>query len=124
MPPWLDRWTVEDIHVKCRHPNLIARDWQMLAQFYEEVLGCRRVLKQGGRKVGDATSAQVDGVGTPTFVYLADPEGNIIELQSWGRQTEPIACVGRLPPCRPMAEIRSRRRNSKDQWESRAESCI
>jgi catechol-2,3-dioxygenase len=26
----------------------------------------------------------VAGAGTITFVYLTDPEGNILELQRWG----------------------------------------
>lgn len=43
----------------------------------------RLVLARGGRRVGDVTSAEVPGVGLLTFVYLADPEGNIIELQAW-----------------------------------------
>jgi len=43
-----------------------------------------QVLEHGGRKVGDITSSEVEGVGLLTFVYLADPEGNIIELQAWG----------------------------------------
>jgi predicted enzyme related to lactoylglutathione lyase len=41
------------------------------------------VLKNGGRKVGEITASEVAGVGLLTFVYLADPEGNIIELQAW-----------------------------------------
>lgn len=41
------------------------------------------VLKHGGRKVGEVASSEVEGAGLLTFVYLADPEGNIIELQSW-----------------------------------------
>jgi predicted enzyme related to lactoylglutathione lyase len=41
------------------------------------------VLRMGGSKLGDVTSAEVEGVGLLTFVYLTDPEGNIIELQSW-----------------------------------------
>jgi len=41
------------------------------------------VLSHGGRKVGDITTAPVEGVGLLSFVYLADPEGNIIELQAW-----------------------------------------
>jgi len=41
------------------------------------------VLNHGGTKVGDITSLEVKGVGILTFVYLADPEGNIIELQTW-----------------------------------------
>jgi predicted enzyme related to lactoylglutathione lyase len=41
------------------------------------------VLKNGGSKVGEVSSSPVEGVGILTFVYLADPEGNIIELQAW-----------------------------------------
>jgi predicted enzyme related to lactoylglutathione lyase len=48
------------------------------------------VLKHGGSKVGDVTSSTVKGVGVITFVYLADPEGNIIELQSWKHERPAI----------------------------------
>lgn len=41
------------------------------------------VLLNGGSRLGDISSSEVDGVGVLTFVYLADPEGNILELQSW-----------------------------------------
>ena len=41
------------------------------------------VRRNGGSRVGEITTADVDGVGILTFVYLADPEGNILELQSW-----------------------------------------
>jgi len=41
------------------------------------------VLKHGGGKVGDIASTEVAGVGLLTFVYLTDPEGNIVELLSW-----------------------------------------
>ena len=42
----------------------------------------QKVLQHGGSKVGEIVSAEVDGKGL-TFIYLADPEGNIIELQAW-----------------------------------------
>jgi len=42
-----------------------------------------RFLAHGGSKVGDIASGEVRGTGTVTLVYLADPEGNIVELQSW-----------------------------------------
>ena len=41
------------------------------------------VLAAGGRCVGDPVTAQIPGAGRITFVYLTDPEGNIIELQKW-----------------------------------------
>ncbi len=43
----------------------------------------RNVLEHGGSRVGDVTSAEIPGAGSLAFVYLADPEGNIIELQTW-----------------------------------------
>ena len=43
----------------------------------------RLVVARGGGLVGEVTSAEVPGVGRLTFVYAADPEGNIVELQSW-----------------------------------------
>ena len=41
------------------------------------------VLANGGHKVGEVTSFDVEGIGTISFVYIADPEGNIIELQAF-----------------------------------------
>ena len=43
----------------------------------------KAVLNHGGSKIGEIASAEVEGVGLLIFVYAADPEGNIIELQSW-----------------------------------------
>jgi predicted enzyme related to lactoylglutathione lyase len=42
-----------------------------------------RVLAEGGSAHGTIVSLPVPGKGIVTFVYAADPEGNIIELQSW-----------------------------------------
>lgn len=41
------------------------------------------VLAAGGTSVGELATRDVPGVGRLTFRYLRDPEGNIIELQSW-----------------------------------------
>ena len=43
------------------------------------------VVKAGGRVVGDRVTLDVPGAGKVTFVYVADPEGNILELQRWMR---------------------------------------
>ncbi len=42
-----------------------------------------RVLAAGGTDVGQITETVVEGVGKLTFTYMADPEGNIIEIQHW-----------------------------------------
>jgi catechol 2,3-dioxygenase-like lactoylglutathione lyase family enzyme len=142
------------------HTNLIARDWQRLAQFYQSVFGCtpvpperhlrgqdlergtgvadseihgvhlrlpghgehgptleifsytrpaeaitplvnrpgfahiafavsdvvdarRVVLQAGGNTVGDVVTIQLPTGARVTWCYVYDPEGNIIELQSW-----------------------------------------
>jgi len=41
------------------------------------------VLQHGGSANGEITTRAVDGVGTITFIYARDPEGNLIELQHW-----------------------------------------
>ena len=41
------------------------------------------VLEAGGGTVGKLTTVNIPNAGTITFVYLTDPERNIIELQKW-----------------------------------------
>lgn len=43
------------------------------------------VLDHGGALVGEPVTAEIAGAGRLSFVYVADPEGNIIELQRWHR---------------------------------------
>lgn len=42
-----------------------------------------RILAEGGSKLGEPVQIDVQGAGTINFVYVRDPEGNIIELQRW-----------------------------------------
>ena len=46
------------------------------------------MVRHGGSARGSVVSYLVPGKGTITFVYAADPEGNLIELQSWSPQAE------------------------------------
>ena len=41
------------------------------------------VIAAGGRAVGKIVSVEIAGAGALRFVYVTDPEGNIIELQRW-----------------------------------------
>ena len=43
----------------------------------------KAVLAAGGSAVGETVTVQISGAGTITFAYLADPEGNVVELQHW-----------------------------------------
>jgi len=45
---------------------------------------CASVLLCGGSMLGRLSSVPVEGVGICTFVYVRDPDRNIIEVQSWG----------------------------------------
>lgn len=42
-------------------------------------------IQNGGRLLGEVTEKTVDGVGELKFVYFRDPEGNIVEIQSWNK---------------------------------------
>ena len=41
------------------------------------------VLRAGGQEVGRLTEVDIPGAGRIVFQYVADPEGNILELQKW-----------------------------------------
>lgn len=42
-----------------------------------------KALQHGGQKLGDVSGKEIENVGLLKFTYLRDPEGNIIEIQSW-----------------------------------------
>jgi predicted enzyme related to lactoylglutathione lyase len=41
------------------------------------------VLANGGSDLGEITRAEIPGAGTIQFLYMKDPEGNILEIQRW-----------------------------------------
>ena len=44
-----------------------------------------KAIKNGGQILGNVTERTIDGVGELKFVYFREPEGNIIEIQSWNK---------------------------------------
>ena len=42
-----------------------------------------KVLEHGGNKLGRLVTKDLGGIGRLGFIYVTDPEGNIIELQQW-----------------------------------------
>lgn len=53
----------------------------------EDVAGARAaVLAAGGSEAGEMVSVEVAGAGRIEFVYLRDPEGNLLELQKWAHK--------------------------------------
>lgn len=55
-----------------------------IAFLVEDVAKAREaVLAAGGEEVGETVTLQTADGRNVTFVYMTDPEGNILELQSW-----------------------------------------
>ena len=42
-----------------------------------------QVLTGGGSAVGDVVTVTIPSAGRVTWCYVRDPEGNVVELQSW-----------------------------------------
>jgi len=42
----------------------------------------KRVLAAGDADLGELVTHEIPGVGMLTFIYMTDPEGNILEIQS------------------------------------------
>ena len=43
------------------------------------------ILLNGGKAIGKISQNYIEGLGTIEFVYAADPEGNILEIQNWSK---------------------------------------
>lgn len=55
-----------------------------IAFLVDDVLKSREVvLNAGGKAIGETVTLQTSTGAKVTWCYLTDPEGNIIELQSW-----------------------------------------
>ncbi len=46
-------------------------------------LAKRAVIEAGGKSVGEVVTLKIPRAGKVTFVYVTDPEENIVELQHW-----------------------------------------
>lgn len=46
------------------------------------------IEQHGGSLAGEVTRQEIDGVGWLSFVYARDPEGNLLEIQSWQKVPE------------------------------------
>ncbi len=50
----------------------------------DDVAAARQaVLQAGGRAIGEIVTLQVAAGAQVTWCYVTDPEGNVVELQSW-----------------------------------------
>ncbi len=45
----------------------------------------KKAMENGGTLLGEITKKEIEDVGLLKFLYFRDPEGNIIEIQSWNK---------------------------------------
>jgi predicted enzyme related to lactoylglutathione lyase len=68
----------------CPEPAVNRPGFAHIAFAVEDVEAAKdAVIAAGGGLVGEIVSVPIPPAGTVTFVYVRDPEGNIIELQRW-----------------------------------------
>ena len=81
--PTLEVFTYNPSHV--RPETAINRPgFAHIAFAVDDVPAARdAVIAAGGHDLGKLVSVNVPDAGQITFVYVTDPEGNIIELQKW-----------------------------------------
>lgn len=66
-----------------------------------------KALAFGGQRYGEVANHIIDAVGTLTFVYLRDPDGNIIELQNWDKiEAQPLQELGQTVPAKHATDDR------------------
>ena len=76
-------WFEEDIPLNLilkLRPKVLVKggDWKV-----SDIVGGPEVLGWGGKDVGQLVTLDIPGAGRLTLIYVADPEGNIVELQKW-----------------------------------------
>jgi len=81
--PTLEIFTYEDM----RESNLAtatSTGYSHIAFKVEDVeTTLNNALNNGAELLGKVTEKKIENAGTIKFVYFRDPEGNIIEIQSW-----------------------------------------
>ena len=45
----------------------------------------RQAIANGAESLGEITEKRIEGAGLLKIVYFRDPEGNIVEIQSWSK---------------------------------------
>lgn len=81
--PTLEIFSYKDM----REPELVMANYTGFTHIAFEVDDVEQTfnaaMKNGGQSLGKVTEKAVEGVGFLNFVYFRDPEGNIVEIQSW-----------------------------------------
>jgi predicted enzyme related to lactoylglutathione lyase len=82
-PPTLEIFSYEEFvdnspimanHIGFTHIAFEVEDVEVILQ---------KALEHNAQALGEVIEKEIEGVGMLKFTYLRDPEGNIIEIQSW-----------------------------------------
>lgn len=69
------------------HPEITRPGFAHIAFEVPDVASKREeILADGARDYGKMVTLDIHGAGRLTLCYMCDPEGNIIELQTWHRE--------------------------------------
>lgn len=82
-PPTLEIFSYADMHDL---PDIMANFTGIthIAFEVEDVDSTmNKALESGASKLGEIAEKEIENVGILKFVYFRDPEGNIVEIQSW-----------------------------------------
>jgi len=83
--PTLEIFTYEETH---ESESVMANciGYTHIAFEVEDVeITLKHALNNGAKVLGKVTEKIIENVGALKFVYFRDPEGNIIEIQSWDK---------------------------------------
>jgi catechol 2,3-dioxygenase-like lactoylglutathione lyase family enzyme len=81
--PTLEIYTYEPL-VAAPSPAVNRPGWGHIAFAVDDVASAREaVLANGGTSVGEVVTLQTADGRRVTWCYVTDPEGNIVEIQSW-----------------------------------------
>lgn len=87
--PTLEIFTYENIH-ECAPMMANHTGFTHIAFEVDDVEATlNKALRNGGELLGEVTKKEIKHAGMLNFVYFRDPEGNIVEIQSWGKQAGP-----------------------------------
>jgi len=82
-PPTLEIFTYEEM----QNETDIMPNFTGITHIAFEVEDVHMTLKKafanGARKLGEIVENEIQNAGIVQFVYFRDPEGNLIEIQSW-----------------------------------------
>lgn len=82
-PPLLEIFQYSDLLEKIQ-PDLANREGFRHIAFQVDNIEAivAKALEHGGKRIGEMATKEYSK-GISTYLYIADPEGNIVELQNW-----------------------------------------